>query len=126
MDYIEIAKNFPDCSPDELTQIQHYCAEMTAFQLIRYANQYNEGKKSTTVTFWLNFFLGFLGAHRFYLGDFIVGCLYLVTLGLGGILPLIDLFRIKKMTAEANIRLARKLYMEALPEISMNAIKNHS
>lgn len=119
MNYMEIAKNFPDCSPEELTQFQHYCSDMTAIQLIRYANQYNEGRKSATVAFWLNFFLGFLGIHRFYFGDFTVGCLYLVTLGLGGILPLIDLFRIKKMTAEANLRVARRLYMEVLPEISM-------
>ena len=125
MDKIEIAKNFPDCNPEELVEIQNYCAEMTAIQLVRFSGQYNEKRKNTSIAFWLNFFIGFLGAHRFYLEDWVNGCLYLVTLGLGGILPLIDLFRIKKMTADANLRIARKLYLEMLPEISMNAIKNN-
>ena len=125
MDRIEIAKNFPDCSPDELMEIQNYCAEMTAIQLVRYAGEYNEKRKNASITFWLNFFLGFLGAHRFYLEDWVNGFLYLVTLGLGGILPLIDLFRTKKMTADANLRIARKLYLEMLPEISMNGIRKN-
>ena len=45
MDKIEIAKNFPDCSPEELVEIQNYCAEMTAIQLVRFSGQYNEKRK---------------------------------------------------------------------------------
>jgi hypothetical protein len=59
VDKIEIAKNFPDCSPEELVEIQNYCAEMTAIQLVRFSSQYNEKRKNTSIAFWLNFLLVF-------------------------------------------------------------------
>lgn len=50
--------------------------------------------KSQMVALLLCFFLGFLGVHRFYLGYTGIGILMLLTLGLFGILTLIDLIRI--------------------------------
>jgi len=51
----------------------------------------NEGDKSQIVTLILLVFLGYLGAHRFYLGDIAVGLLYLFTFGLCGVGFIIDL-----------------------------------
>lgn len=50
--------------------------------------------KSQIVAAVLNFFLGFLGIHRFYLGYVGMGILELLTLGGFGILSLIDFIRI--------------------------------
>jgi len=46
--------------------------------------------KSNTVALLLCFFIGFLGAHRFYVGKVGTGILQLVTLGGLGIWALID------------------------------------
>ncbi len=48
--------------------------------------------KSTTTAYLLWFFLGFLGAHKFYLGKTGMGILYFFTFGIFGIGLLIDLF----------------------------------
>ena len=48
--------------------------------------------KSKGVAYLLWFFLGFFGAHKFYLGKVGMGILYLFTLGLLGIGWFIDLF----------------------------------
>lgn len=50
--------------------------------------------KSRVVDLLLCFFLGFLGAHRFYEGKFLTGILYLCTFGLFGIGEVVDFFRI--------------------------------
>ena len=46
--------------------------------------------KSKTTAIVLCVLLGLLGVHRFYTGNFWIGCLQLATLGLCGVLPLID------------------------------------
>ena len=50
-----------------------------------------KSEKSNTVALLLCFFLGVLGAHRFYVGKIGTGVLMLVTLGGLGIWNLIDL-----------------------------------
>lgn len=57
------------------------------------------GKKQSTA-FLLSFFLGGLGAHRFYLGSVGLGFLYLFTFGLLGIGALIDMFNLAFMRSE--------------------------
>lgn len=49
-----------------------------------------EKQKSYTVTLLLNFFLGWLGIHRFYTGYIIIGIIQLLTLGGLGIWSFID------------------------------------
>lgn len=51
-------------------------------------------QKSQNVAFWLAYFLGLFGAHRFYTGHIKLGFLYLFTLGGLGIGSLIDLLTI--------------------------------
>lgn len=58
-----------------------------------YINQDISPKKKW-VAFFLCFFTGFLGIHRFYLGKIGTGILYLFTNGLFGVGVIIDLIRI--------------------------------
>lgn len=51
-------------------------------------------KKNGLITFVLCFFLGLLGAHRFYVGKIGTGVAQLLTLGGFGIWTLIDLIMI--------------------------------
>jgi hypothetical protein len=51
-------------------------------------------QKSQGVAFWLAYFLGFFGAHRFYTGHVKLGLLYLFTLGVFGFGYFFDLFTI--------------------------------
>ena len=49
-------------------------------------------------------FLGVAGLHRIYLGKYATGILWLLTWGLGGIGTFFDLFTMKKLVRDANIR----------------------
>ena len=60
---------------------------------------------SVGVAYLLWFFLGVIGAHRFYVGKLGTGLLYLVTGGLFGVGWFFDLFRIPGLVREANLRL---------------------
>jgi len=59
--------------------------------------------KSKGVAFLLCIFLGWLGFHRFYLGKFGTGILYLLTLGFFGLGVLIDLFTLGEQVDSYNI-----------------------
>lgn len=60
---------------------------------------------------WLISGVGALGFHRFYLGKFGTGLLFMVTGGLGGIGSFYDLLTLPMQVREANLRLA---YREAI------------
>ncbi len=51
---------------------------------------------------WLGCFFGFCGLHRFYMGKWVSGLIWLFTFGLLGIGQFIDLFLIPSMTTNAN------------------------
>ena len=59
---------------------------------------------STAYLLWLCSGFGALGLHRFYLGRFGTGLLWMFTGGLGGIGAFIDLFTIPSMVRETNLR----------------------
>ena len=59
--------------------------------------------KSTLLTYVLWFFIGWLGAHRFYLGRPVSAILFIITAGGFGIWWLIDAFLIPGMVRIENL-----------------------
>jgi hypothetical protein len=53
---------------------------------------------------WCLVFVGLAGIHRIYLGKYGTGILYLLTFGLFGIGQFVDLFRMKTLVRDSNIR----------------------
>lgn len=51
---------------------------------------------------WLACIVGLCGLHRFYLGRYVSGVIWLLTLGLLGVGQLIDLFLINGMVRQTN------------------------
>jgi len=63
--------------------------------------RYREGLGFALWALWI---AGLAGIHRIYLGKYGTGVLYLLTFGLFGIGQIVDLFRMKTLVREANIR----------------------
>ncbi len=63
--------------------------------------QYREGLGFALWALWI---AGLAGIHRIYLGKYGTGILYLLTFGLFGVGQIVDLFRMKTLVREANIR----------------------
>jgi TM2 domain-containing membrane protein YozV len=53
---------------------------------------------------WCLWLFGLAGVHRIYMGKYGTGILYLLTWGLFGIGQFVDLFRMKSLVKDANIR----------------------
>lgn len=64
--------------------------------------RYRRGNHEYTVAWVLLAFLGWFGAHRFYLGKWITGTLYLCTLGLATFGVLWDTWRLNEMIDAKN------------------------
>ena len=64
-------------------------------------NAYSEG---VGYALWCLFIFGLAGVHRIYLGKYGTGILWLLTFGLFGIGQFIDLFRMRPLVREANVR----------------------
>lgn len=60
--------------------------------------------KDPTTMLLISIFLGYLGIDRFMIGDIGMGILKLLTLGLCGVLTVIDWFTISNETKELNFR----------------------
>ena len=76
------------------------CPKCGAVQSTSRGGTSPEGKEKITAAL-LAFFLGFLGVHRFYLGQGGMGALYLCTFGGVGILAFIDAIRYFTMSDDA-------------------------
>jgi TM2 domain-containing membrane protein YozV len=66
--------------------------------------RYVEGPKDYTIAWALLTFLGFFGAHRFYIGKIGTGILWLLTLGFFGVGYLFDLWTLNGQVSEVNSR----------------------
>lgn len=66
--------------------------------------RYRSGPKDYSVAWLLLTFLGVLGIHRFYLGKWVTGIVYLCTVGLFGIGILYDYWTLNGQVDEINAR----------------------
>jgi len=69
--------------------------------------RYKAGPYDYTIAWLLLSFLGYLGLHRFYLGKWATGLIWLFTVGLFGIGWLIDLWTMNEQVSEENGRALR-------------------
>ena len=67
--------------------------------------RYPAGAIDYNVTWLLLTFLGFFGIHRFYMGKFLTGILWMLSAGLFGLGYLYDLWTLNEQVAEANLRI---------------------
>ena len=61
-------------------------------------------KEGLGYALWALFFLGLAGVHRIYLGKYGTGIIWMLTFGLFGVGQFVDLFRMKSLIMDANIR----------------------
>jgi len=73
--------------------------------------QYNNIKKDPATAFLLDFFLGGIGIHKFYLGNTTAGIFYLLFCwtSIPGIIAFVELFTIAEKTGEYNRQKAIEL-----------------
>lgn len=64
--------------------------------------RFERGPTDYSVAWLLLTFLGFFGAHRFYMGKWVTGLIYLVSVGLFGVGYLFDLWTLNRQVDEVN------------------------
>ena len=87
--------------------------DMTEYQKITFLKRYIFESKSESTGMLLAIFFGCFGIDRFYVDDFKIGFLKLMTLGLCGVLWILDLFvimnRVKQFNETMAVKLAREI-----------------
>ncbi len=103
----------------ELTpmEVQMMTRDLAPDQKMLFSSQLAASTKDRSTALILSVLLGTMGVDRFYLGDIGLGLLKLFTLGVCGIMWLIDLFLIRGRADELNRRKAQ----EILDSIKMTA-----
>ncbi|MEU4218699.1 TM2 domain-containing protein [Actinoplanes sp. NPDC026623] len=94
-----------------MTVPMHHAGDQLVRQ-IQAQSAYDDVKKSAGVAFALWFFLGMLGAHRFYIGHKGVGIAMLLTFGGFGFWALIDAFFIPGAVREVNASKKRSIFAQ--------------
>ena len=92
-----------DVEAAQLTAIKE---PLTDEERLQFDAQYAEKRKSATTALVLSVFLGLFGVDRFYLGQIVLGCLKLLSLGGYFMWALLDMFLITGATRRANVRRA--------------------
>ncbi|MMZ67650.1 TM2 domain protein [compost metagenome] len=78
---------------------------LTTEQLMMVRDEVESKKKNKTTLFWIWFFLGGVGGHRFYLGNTGYALAMMFTLGGLGVWALFDIFVAWKKADEINSRI---------------------
>lgn len=86
--------------------------ELTTQELQLLASEMDRKKKSTATTWILWFFLGNIGAHRYYLGKIGTGVAMTLTLGCFGIWTIVDIFLINGMLNKKNTDIESEIISE--------------
>jgi len=68
--------------------------------------RYNDGETNYSIAWLFLTFLGFFGAHRFYMGKIGTGLIYLLTLGLCGIGVIYDYWTLNEQISSQNLEFA--------------------
>ncbi len=76
--------------------------------------KYDQEQKSRIIAFILWLLLGLIGAHRFYLNDRKMGVIMFFTLGIAGILWVLDFFSLLHKVTSYNENLERRLLIETI------------
>lgn len=94
-----------------LTEQLMMTKDLSDQQKMLFESQFNSAKKDRGLILVLSVLFGYWGVDRFMIGDIGLGVLKLLTLGLCGILWLIDLFRIQAATDDYNRKKAQEILM---------------
>lgn len=93
-----------------ITEQQMMMQDLDDQQRMLFMNQYDSVKKDRGMVLILSVLFGAFGVDRFLVGDIGLGILKLLTLGLCGIMWLIDLFLIRGRVDELNRKNANEIY----------------
>ncbi|MCH8988446.1 MAG: TM2 domain-containing protein [Chloroflexi bacterium] len=102
---------FPEAEGEEQLLISGLIADMTDQQAQTFAVAYRAQRKDPTTCLILTI-IGFIilaGIGRFYVGNIGMGILYLLTGGLCYVGTIIDVFRHKRITFQANLVKAQQI-----------------
>lgn len=94
-----------------ITEQQMMMKDLTDQQKMLFSSQFDSAKKDRNTVLILSVLLGSWGIDRFMIGDIGMGILKLLTLGLCGILWLVDLFLIRGKVDEYNRKKATEILM---------------
>lgn len=94
-----------------ITEQQIMMKDLTDQQKMLFSSQFDSAKKDRNTVLILSVLLGSWGIDRFMIGDIGMGILKLLTLGLCGILWLVDLFLIRGKVDEYNRKKATEILM---------------
>ena len=92
------------------------CYEISSEHYEEAKARFDSQKKDKDVAHWLWILLGFLGAHRFYIGDTMKGILLLLTLGGFVVGWLGDFFFLDSRIYEINAELEKELMAKAIED----------
>ena len=107
-----IIHTIPNVDGAEVEMLSYYTEEMSDDELEDLLLHYKTRRKNSDTSLILNI-LGFIavaGVHRFYLGNILLGVIYLLTGGLCFIGTIVDLVNNKNLVLEANRKIIEEMF----------------